>query len=154
MNFSEPVPRASRKELLRSELEKLQKLAKENMRLWHKKEIDDDEYDRRVADTDGRMEEIREENPDLDAPDPEPFERYLGKYDVDEEGYVSVVDLADVVRSPINRVADMVRENAASAVPYFGAGLRIEDYGGVENYKIHKDDIQEFLKRFKEFYED
>jgi hypothetical protein len=154
MNFTEPVPKISNKEALRTEIKKLEQQAFDNVKLLHTKKIDDDEYDRLALEIEERIDLIKEQNPGIDGPDPEPMEKYLGKYEVDQEGYVGIADIAEILGQPIQRVAPTLQQYSSSVFPYLGEMLRTTDEVNFEKYRIHKDDISEFTKRYKEFFGD
>lgn len=77
----------------------------------------------------------------------------LGKYEIDEEGYVN---FGDISRGEM----DMQSQYGARYVhgelgdPNLGEGLRFkEDYGHYHSMKIHHEDVEEFIRRFKEYEE-
>ncbi len=86
-------------------------------------------------------------------------EKYLGKYEVDNEGFVS---LGDISRGLIGRQCQYVSrliDGLDSEYPNLGDSLRFKNVfrdgkgtGNYHDYKIHKDDIEEFVKRAKEYY--
>lgn len=88
-------------------------------------------------------------------------EKYLGKYEIDKDGFVK---LGDIARGEIGRQAQYVSrliDGLLEEYPNLGEGLRFSNVyrnekatGDYHNYKIHKDSIEEFVKRAKEYYQD
>lgn len=86
-------------------------------------------------------------------------ERYLGKYEIDEEGFVN---LGDIARGLIGRQSQYISrfiDKLDPQYPNLGDSLRLKNVfkedkgtGSYHDYKIHKDDIEEFVKRVKDYY--
>jgi len=78
---------------------------------------------------------------------------FMDRYEIDEEGYVK---FGDIARGEM----DMQSQYAARYVhgvlgdPNLGEGLRFKgNYDDYHFMKIHHEDIEEFLKRFREYEE-
>lgn len=91
-----------------------------------------------------------------------PPEKYLGKLEIDSEGFVT---FGDVARELLGRQAQYISSFADGLdkdTPSLSEGLRFKNMlntrtgeatGNFHEYRIHKDDIEEFVKRVKEYQE-
>lgn len=83
------------------------------------------------------------------------------KYKADEEGFV---ELGDIAHGELNRQTQYVSrliDKLDSEYPNLGESLRFKNVfregkgtGDYHSYMIHKDDIEEFVKRAKEYYKE
>lgn len=90
-----------------------------------------------------------------------PSEKYFGKYEIDNDGFVR---LGDIARGLLRRQTQYVSrfiDNTDSEYPNLGESLRLKNVfregkgtGNYHDYMIHKDDIDTFVKRVKEYYEE
>lgn len=87
-------------------------------------------------------------------------EKYLGKYDIDKEGFVLLGDIAlGIIGRQVQYVSRFI-EGIDSEYPNLGQSLRLKNVFGVNGkvtgnnyeYRIYKDDIKDFVKAVKEFY--
>src|SRR3989338_5286644 len=88
-------------------------------------------------------------------------EKYLCKYEIDNEGFVK---LGDVTRGLLGRQTQYISrfiDNTDSEYPNFVNSLKFKNVfkegqekgsGNYYDYKIHKDSIEEFVKRVKNYY--
>lgn len=85
-------------------------------------------------------------------------EKYLGKYEVDSEGYVYLGDIARGLLGMQAQYASRYLDGALPELGYpnFGESLKLKDVfkngkpsGNYHDYKIHKDDIETFIQRVK-----
>ncbi len=79
-----------------------------------------------------------------------PFEKTM--FNVDENGFVKFGDVSRKLMGKQCQYGSRYVDGAFGEYPKLGEGLRIEgssdDY---HNMKIHKDDIDEFMRRYKEY---
>ena len=89
-------------------------------------------------------------------------EKYLGKYEIDNEGFVYLGDIARGLLGMQCQYASRYLDGAFPALEYpnFGESLKLKNVfrdskptGSYHDYKIHKDDIETFVKRVKEYLE-
>lgn len=92
-----------------------------------------------------------------------PESRLFGKYRIDTEGYVL---LGDIARGELHRQCQYISSFADGLdkdTPHLGDGLRFasmhskrtgEATGNYHEYRIHADDVAEFVKRVKGHYGD
>lgn len=76
----------------------------------------------------------------------------MGKYEIDEDGYVEFGDIALSEMEMQSQYASRYTDGTMKGYPNLGEGLRFK--GSVSDYhfmKIHNEDIEEFLRRFKEY---
>jgi len=88
-------------------------------------------------------------------------EKYLGKYEIDKEGFVK---LGDIARGLLGRQTQYISrfiDKTDLEYPNLGDSLRFKNVfkedkgtGSYHDYMIYKDDIEEFIKRVKVFYGD
>lgn len=78
-------------------------------------------------------------------------------FEIDKEGYVYFGDVAIEVLNQQSQYASRYVDNWAghdNEYPKLGDGLRIKGNSADYHFmKIHKDDIDEFVKRYKEYRE-
>lgn len=91
-----------------------------------------------------------------------PPEKYLGKFEIDSEGFVL---LGDIARGLLGRQAQYISSFADGLdgdTPNLSEGLNFKNMlntrtgeatGNFHEYRIHKDDIEEFVKRVTEYRE-
>lgn len=94
---------------------------------------------------------------------PRQSEKYLGKYTVDAEGFVA---LGDIARGELHRQCQYVSsfvDGLDRDTPNLGEGLKFasirdkrtgEVTGNYHEYRIHVDDIMEFVQRVKRYYDE
>ena len=79
-------------------------------------------------------------------------EKFKGKFKVDKNGFCDFGHVSEVELDMQDQYASRYINGAIAGYPKLGEGLRI--LGDPSNYhalKIHKDDIDEFVRRVKEF---
>ena len=79
---------------------------------------------------------------------PNPENKLFGKYEIDREGYVN---FGDIARGELNMQSQYASRYVSGLDrPKLGEDLRIkgnpDDY---HNLRIHKDDVEEFVKRVR-----
>lgn len=87
-------------------------------------------------------------------------EKYLGKYEIDSEGYVCFADIARELLGKQTQYASRLIDGLfPDDYPNLGEGLRFKNVfregrgtGNYFDYMIYKDDIDEFTKRAKDYY--
>ena len=89
------------------------------------------------------------------------IEKYLGKYEIDKEGFVHLGDIArGLLGGQAQYISRFLDGCDPDHSPNLSDSLRVKDVfrdgkptGNYHDYKIHKDDVEEFVRRVKEFYQ-
>jgi len=86
-------------------------------------------------------------------------EKYLGKYEVDDEGFIRFGDIVSGLMGRQTQYVSRLIDGTDSEYPNFGELLRFKKVfmngkgtGNYHDYMIHKDDIDEFIKRARKYY--
>ncbi len=87
-------------------------------------------------------------------------EKYLGKYEIDSKGFVKLGDIAHGLLGRQAQYVSRLIDGLDPDYPNIGQSLRFKDVfgedgkgtGDYHDYKIHKDSVEEFVKRAKEYY--
>lgn len=86
-------------------------------------------------------------------------EKYLGKYEIDNEGFVKLGDISRALFGRQTQYVSRLIDGTDSEYPNLGESLRFKNVfkdgkgtGNYHDYKIHKDDIDEFVRKVKEYY--
>ena len=88
-------------------------------------------------------------------------EKYLGKYEVDKDGFVKLSDIARGLLGRQTQYISRLIDGTDPEYPNLGESFKFSNVfregkgtGNYYDYKIHKDDVQELVKRIKEYYKE
>lgn len=88
-------------------------------------------------------------------------EKYLGKYEVDKDGFIKLSDISRGLLGRQTQYISRLIDGTDPEYPNLGESLKLSNVfkegkgtGNYYDYKIHKDDVEELVKRIKEYYKE
>jgi hypothetical protein len=72
-------------------------------------------------------------------------------FEVDKDGFVRFFEVSSLLLNMQNQFGSRYLRGNIAGYPNLGEDLRIKDDGDHHSLRIHKDDIAEFIRRYKEY---